>query len=87
MMLIDANVMKAVHENLPTETTLTLDNLLSLPGISAMGNNNLDQSLNRIMKLHYHDLPQSEKFEWARWISIGGKSFRLEETRLAQLGS
>lgn len=87
-MLTDAQVIKALHDNLPAESTLTLENILSIPSISGMGEDRLDQALNRITKMHYHIVPDSMKFLlWSSGIWIGTKRFRLEETRLAKLSS
>lgn len=71
MMLTDALVIKAVHDNLQTETTFTLERLLSIPSISWMSKDSLDQSLNRIMAVHYYGLLFDRRFQ--RSICIGAK--------------
>lgn len=86
MMLTDAQVIKALHDNLPAESTLTLENALSIPSVSAMDEDRLDQALNRIIETHYHNLADSMKhLLWSSGIWIGTKRFRLEEARLARL--
>ncbi len=87
-MLIDAQVMKAAHDNLPTKSTLTVNRLLSIPSLSTMGKVCLDQSLNRIIEVHYLDLPRSLKFLlWSVGISVGAKRFQVERSLLAKFDS
>lgn len=88
MMLTDAQIMKASHDNLPNESTLTLKVLLSVPSISAMGEDCVDRALRRITEIHFLSLSDSMKFLlWTSGIWIGTKRFRLDETRLAELNS
>ena len=54
--LTDAKVMKAMHDNLPTKSTITIDGLLSIPNIAMLDKASLNQSLRRIRELYRLDL-------------------------------
>ena len=54
--LTDAKVMKAMHDNLPTKSTVTIDGLLSIPNIAMLDKAGLSQSLRRIRELYRLDL-------------------------------
>jgi hypothetical protein len=86
--LIDAEVMKAVHDNLPTKSTITTDSLLSIPNIAIPGKASLAQSLKRIRELYRLDLVERgfDRQEIREELSeegvlIGSKTFLFEYGR------
>ncbi len=89
MLLVDVEVMKAFHDTLPDHSLLTVERLLSIPAISRLGKMCLEESLNRILELHYRDLSyvDNRRLVWAKGMWIGAKCFRLEEAQLAKLES
>ena len=56
MILTDAKVMKAIHDNLPTNSRLTIEGLVSIPSATVLGKASLNQSLKRIREMYRLDL-------------------------------